>query len=217
MGQTVQGLVVADEIELRFAMSGKVGSVHVTPGEEIKPGKVVAQLDTKLMQTELDRQLAKYEKVRAEFEIYQQKSKDRTGEVAKYQATIEQSQLDSAVKDVELAKFDVDNSSLISPIHGRVVSLSGIRPGIFVSTASHPVFLSDYATIRFVFPIPQQLIQTFLQPKSIQIHIHHGISLTTSTLPVTQGTNGQFTIHASLAGHNHLLSGMTGEAHFDLS
>lgn len=70
MKKSLNGAVIADLIEVRFAYSGKVVSVRKKRGDAVKIWEGIASLDRKILQTELDRQLADYEKVRAQFEIF---------------------------------------------------------------------------------------------------------------------------------------------------
>ncbi len=67
--KTYAGKVNARIIELRFALSGKLTFLAKKRGDSVKKGDLIGSLDKKLLQTELDRELKNYEKVRADFEI----------------------------------------------------------------------------------------------------------------------------------------------------
>lgn len=62
---TFEGIVKGNVIDVRFALSGKVLRVSARTGDIVKKWDLIASLDRKILQTELDRQLADFEKVRA--------------------------------------------------------------------------------------------------------------------------------------------------------
>ena len=106
-----------------------------------------------MLQAELDRQLADFERIRAEFEIAAKKLGG--SDTDKYLKTREQAKLNVAVKDVELAKFKLDMADLFCPVNGIVKSAGGIRTGLNVSPASNPVVIIDKDTLNttgFLFP-----------------------------------------------------------------
>jgi len=67
------GEIVADVINVRFSFSGIVvfASKHISGN--IKKGEIIASLDRKSLQIDLDRQLADYEKTRADFDMFNKK------------------------------------------------------------------------------------------------------------------------------------------------
>lgn len=142
------GTVVADEIEVRYAFSGKVATVKKRRGDVVKKGEVLAVLDTKLLQMELDLQLADYERRRAEFEIFNKKN---TGgdDFVMFSKKIEQAQLNSSVREVEMAKAKLDLAVLTSPVNGMVVDDGGNRVGLNISPASNAFKILDLDFMTF--------------------------------------------------------------------
>ena len=125
-----KGNIAADTIEVRFAFSGKVARILKKPGDRVRAGELLASLETKVLQAELDKELADYERVRAEFEIFAVKVRDPQTDIEKFEKTRMQSLLNAAVKAVELAKYRMDQTALASPVEGIVVSDDGLRPGM---------------------------------------------------------------------------------------
>ena len=143
------GLAMADIIDLRFPFSGVVSQVKKKLGESVKKGEVITSLTRTTLQSELDRQLAEYEKVRADFEIFALQNPSPGDDITKYQKTARQAQLNAAVKDVEIAKAKLDLVDLVSPTDSVILSLGGILPGVYVTPSANPVTLLQSNTLRF--------------------------------------------------------------------
>ena len=105
-------------IELRFALAGKLSGLYKKRGDIVKKGELVAGLDKKQLQTELDKQLGDFEKVRAEFEIFNLQKGEPDNDIEKYLKAEKQAQLNISVKEVELAKAKLDQTDLFSPVEG---------------------------------------------------------------------------------------------------
>lgn len=210
MAKKFDGVVVADVIELRFAYSGKVVSVRKKKGDAVKKWEVIASLDRKILQTELDRQLADYEKVRAQFEIFNIKHQGGD-DTTKYMRQEAQAELNASVKEVELAKFKLDQADLISPVNGTIVDLGGLVVGLNVTPSSNPVKIVDSESLRFRFVIIQGGLDEFLEPQKVRVAVGKTDRTARTIVPVW-GNNGSFEIDAILDDTSGLLPGMKGEA-----
>ena len=209
---TFQGEVTADVCETRFAFSGLVASVAKRAGDTLKRGEIIASLDRKLLQTELDRQLADYEKVRAEFEIFQKKAPKEDDDIAKYTREARQATLSVSVKEVELAKYRLDQADLKSPVNGNVVEMSGLTAGLFVTSSSNPVLVVNRESLRFSFTIGQENIGQFLSSVKVRVRIHHtGKETGGMTIPIAIGKDGNFEVLVNLDDTSNFIPGMKGE------
>ena len=149
----------AEEIEVRFAYSGKVVVVAKKAGDRVSKGNLLASLDRKMLQAELDRQLADFERIRAEFEIAAKKLGGSKTDV--YLKKGEQARLNVAVKDVELAKYKLDMADIFSPVNGIVKSSGGLRSGLYVSPASNPFVILDLDTLVYRVRVAAKDIEKF--------------------------------------------------------
>ncbi len=61
-------IIAARIVTLRFSQSGYTISVNVEPGQVVTKGQVLAALDPKPVQTQLDVELADYRRLRSEFD-----------------------------------------------------------------------------------------------------------------------------------------------------
>lgn len=194
-------------MELRFAYSGKIVALGKSEGDLVNIGNVIASLDRKILQTELDRQLADYEKVRAQFEMFKAKQNDD-----KFLAQISQSELNASVKDVELSKFKMDQADLVSPITGTLIDLGGLRVGLYVTPSSNPVKILDSNSIKFKFEIGQNDLEKFLIPvKAVISFPKMKVKFEGTTIVPVLGIKGKFEIEVKLDSSTGLLSGMFGE------
>ena len=73
MSKVFKGEVKARIVETRFALSGKITGVSKHTGDTVKKWNLIASLDRKILQMELDRQLSDFEKVRADWDGFTQK------------------------------------------------------------------------------------------------------------------------------------------------
>ena len=207
-----KGVIKCRVIEVRFGVSGKVASVNKRIGDNVKTGELLASLDRKALQMELDRQLADYEKVRAEFEIFNLQKGEPSDDLSRYLKTQKQSQLNASVKDVEMAKGKMDMVDLFSPIEGLIVDDSNIVTRIYVTPSSHPLKIAEN---RFFLEmeVEQDKVALFLKPQELILSIP-GLDKqieATSSLPVLPDSKGKFIVKAGLGDFSGLISGLTAE------
>lgn len=190
------GSVTAETIEVRFPFSGKISAVNKKVGENVKQWEWLASLDKKLLQTELDKELLDYEKIRSAFD------KDST-----LQKTME-----IAVKNVELAKARLDQAELISPVEGFVVE-SNLRVGLNATPAGNSVKVLDTSSYRFEFEISQAELEMFLKFQKVKISFFKGNNddVTSETKPPMFGDKGKFKIICKLPSSDKILPGLEGE------
>ncbi|MGI5826403.1 MAG: biotin/lipoyl-binding protein [Patescibacteria group bacterium] len=212
-GKSFKGIVKCRVIEVRFGTSGKVASVAKKIGDSVKKGELLASLDRKSFQMELDRQLTDYERVRAEFEIFNLEKGEPKDDVARFLKTQKQSQLNASVKDVELAKVKMDMADLFSPIEGLIVDDSNIVAGIYVTPSSNPFKIAEN---KFFLEMEadQDEVALFLEPQKLTLKIPglDKVIETTSLLPVLPGSKGKFLIKANLEDSLGFISGLVAEA-----
>jgi len=135
--------VTADIIDVRFAFAGKTVRVYKHPGDSVKTGDWLASLDRKELQTILDKELADFEKVRAEFEIFVLNNPNPPDDMTKYKKIQAQASLNASVKAVELAKLNLDAFVLKSPVNVIVIDDSQLRVGINITPGGYSYKIMD--------------------------------------------------------------------------
>lgn len=215
------GQVFGEIVNVRFAFSGTVAAVHKHPGDRVKKGDVLASLDTKILQTELDRQLADYEKRRAEFDIASRTApKTQDPDIQKFVKEIDQAELDVSVKDVELAKYKLDQTQLLSPVDGVVTDLGGCVSGVNVTPSANPISVVDSNSITFRINVDQESVSQLMRERTMDVVIPGmGDPRRGRSLPPIPGaydnSNGvAFLIDIRLDNADGLLLDMNGDARF---
>ena len=204
------GEIKARIIEVRFALSGKISRVNKLTGDRVGKWDVIASLDRKILQTELDRQLADYEKVRADFEVYAQKNAEPQNDLEKYLKAEKQASLNASVKEVELAKAKLDQADLLSPVDGIIIDDGGITAGLYITPSNSPLNIADTTSYYFEFEIEQKDISDFSKAKKCKIEIE-GIkkSIESETTPVFS-TGKKFIVKIKFSDIEGLMLGMKG-------
>lgn len=170
-------------------------------------------MDRKILQTELDRQLGDFEKVRADFEAYAQKNAEPQNDLDKYLKAGKQAQLNVSVKEVELAKAKLDMADLLSPVDGIMLEDSGIVVGQYITPASSSLKIIDTASYYFEFEIDQKDVTEFLESKKCKVEIE-GLkkNIEAETRPVFS-SGKKFTVNVPIKDSSVFL-GMKGEVTF---
>lgn len=206
-----QGIVKGKIVEVRFALSGKISKVNKKIGDMVNKMDLLASLDRKILQAELDRQLADFEKTRAEFEIFNQKNPNPLTDLDKYLKTGKQADLNASVKDVEISKVKLDQCDLISPIEGIVIDDGNITEGTFITPSNSPISILDTNSLYFEFEILQSDLQNFSDPKAVTVNID-GLTeqMQGTTLPAFSDGK-RLTVKVKLNKNPKLLLGLKGK------
>lgn len=220
MDKIFTGKIVGRIVEARFAFGGRIDKVFKRTGDKVKSGEILASLDRNQLQIELDRQLAGFEKTRADFEIFNQKHPDPINEeVTKYLKVGEQAQLNSTVKDVELAKLRLDQCDLVSPISGVILDDSGNCPGIYVTPSSFAFKIITLQKLQLILETDQTELSFFRTEKAVKVIIDGiGEFNGQSRLPIPGLVTGKdepkFEIRIDLPENELFLPGMAAKVSF---
>jgi len=185
----VKGILTAEIVDVRFSFAGKVSAVRYHPGDRVDKGKILATLDRRELQIILDKELADYEKVRAEFEIFVLDNISSTDDRAKFKKVQAQALLNASVKAVELAKLNLDAADLVCPVTGIVQDNGGIRPGMHITPGSYSYRILDLDSLIVQLSISGEMENRF-QP-DVKVSIRQGESEVPGTvlpsIPVLKG------------------------------
>lgn len=208
---TFAGEVKGKFVDVRFGLSGKVSSVNVQSGDVVKKWDPLASLDRKILQTELDRQLADFEKTRAEFEVFNQKNPNPQSDLDKYLKSGKQADLNASVKEVELSKMRLDMCDLVSPIDGVIVDDGGLVPGLFITPSNSPLKIFDVESLYFEFEVEQKDVKEFAEEKEISINFEELGDYAGKTKKV-YADGKKFIVKVLMDKKDNLLPGMKGNA-----
>ncbi|MBQ6839496.1 MAG: efflux RND transporter periplasmic adaptor subunit [Oscillospiraceae bacterium] len=139
-GDRFAGLVVAENVTEIFKDEDKaVHTLFVKEGEDVQAGQELFSYDTDQLQLSLDRKNLELEQLKATIENYKQQiidleaERNRSSDKLEYTVQIQTTQLDlkeaelnlaAKQTEVEQAKTLLENASVVSPIAGRIQSIS---------------------------------------------------------------------------------------------
>lgn len=141
-----------EEVELKFPVSGKLVKLAVKKNERVKKWSLIASLDKKELQKNLERSLRDYAKERTDFDQNEQVTYKDVVETDTIKRILRKNQFDleKAVLDVELTDFAIKNANLFSPIAG-VVTKVHTQEGTSVIAGTAPIVtIADPDKVAFV-------------------------------------------------------------------
>jgi multidrug resistance efflux pump len=213
MPEVLNGEIKARIVEIRFALSGKISNVSKHTGDNVKKWDLVASLDRKILQIELDQQLADYEKVRADWDYFTKKYPDPQDD-NKFTKAEKQAILNASVKQVELSKAKLDQSDLFSPVDGIVIDDSGIVPGLYVTPASGSIKIIDTGSYYFEFGIDQKDVLDFSKARKCRLTFNGVKDQLEGETSLVLADGKKFTIKVNLSKIEGVMLGMKGEVKF---
>lgn len=221
------GIVTSEtSVNLSFLSSGKLTYLGVKEGDRVSPYQVIATLDQRSVEKNLQTTLRDYAKARNTFEQTKQNNGNATPQTAvndQMKRVLENNQydLDKAVISVELQDIARDNSVLTTPIGGIVTRADVQTAGVNISPTT--IFtIADPDHLLFDIDIDEADIGKISLNNTIEAHLDafpdEAISLSISSIDFAShatSTGGTvYTVHAALPinGNGQYRTGMSGDA-----
>ena len=147
----LKGKINASQIaQCKFAISGKLTSINCKVGDIIKKGQLLATLNKIELQAYLDRSLKQYDLERALFDERQKEN------LTEYEKRKYQDSLDISVKNVEIAKTNLEATDLFSSINGVVVGIDQCYSGDNITPGGFGVTIVDPTSFYFQAELPEE-------------------------------------------------------------
>ncbi len=208
----ISGSIKVKSVQLHFAISGKIKNIPVTLGSLVKANQTVAELDSNLLQSYLERALKQYDKTRADFD------KETVQNPTEFEKRILQNELDIAVKNVEIAKANLQETILTTPFTGIVADINPASTGINITPSQFSVTVIDPHSYLFQGEVNEKDILSLTVGKEMRIILVNQnnreiIGKVTFINPLpAQIKNPAYKIIAQLNNQTDLLEGMTAKA-----
>ncbi len=185
------GKVISNNlISLRFAESGKLNSLKCHPGQIVKKGDLLASLDPKPIQTQLDIELADFRRIRAEFDQLTRQIPTAKTEDEKTKKEIAQSKLDVSVKSVEKYKLQLDGLNLLSPTAAVIISSDGLLEGINITPSGFPITLAPLDSAVFECLVSEENFYQLHPDQRAKVSLRNGFSVDSEVTYLSpQGNN----------------------------
>lgn len=133
------GHIEATETDLAFQVPGRIETISVDAGDEVKAGQVVAKLDDKVLRHEVDAAQGAWEEA------------DATPSPKK----LKDAGLRQAKAALELARLRLSYATLISPVGGLVLARSA-NPGELAAVGTTIITLGDLDNVWFEGYLPER-------------------------------------------------------------
>lgn len=146
-------------VDLHFLSSGKLVYLGAKKGDLVKKGQVIANLDLRTVQKNLESELRDYSLQRNSFDSTQEDNQNRTPEQAlnddmKRILQNNQYDLEKAIISVELQDLAREQALLISPIDGIVTKADVQTAGVNVTTTTN-FTVADPKSLTFKIDIDE--------------------------------------------------------------
>ena len=205
-GKIVAGIIA----HFKFSIGGKLFSLNCRVGETVAKGKLLASLEKTELQAYLDRALKQYDLERA---LFDEKQKENLTE---YEKRKYQDSLDIAVKNVEIAKANLEATNLYSSIDGVVTQMDPGNPGENITPAGFVITVLDPKSYYFQAELPEENLSRVSvgQPVKIILKALPDKSLEgkvgqISLMPTQEGS---YSVSISISLLQELRLGLTGTA-----
>jgi multidrug resistance efflux pump len=133
------GHIETTETDLGFQVPGRIASISVEPGDEVKAGQVVAKLDDQVFRQQVDAAQGRVDAVNA---------------VARPQR-LKDAELLQARAALEIAKLRLSYATLTSPVGGLVLARSA-NPGEIAAVGTTIITLGDLDNVWFEGYLPER-------------------------------------------------------------
>lgn len=181
----------SDVSQLSFEISGQLKAVNLQTGQKVKLGDLLAEIDPRSLQTQVEQAIAGVHQAQAQFDNAQvdfQRQQILVKTLATSRAVFDQSQatmltmkaqLDKAQHQLELATHNLDRSKLLAPFDGTI---SGVEVKSFGQVAQGQPVVTLYSDDSFEmsFSAPAAIFPSLKvgQPAKVQVADRPDVSLT---------------------------------------
>ncbi|MFH1840814.1 MAG: efflux RND transporter periplasmic adaptor subunit [Candidatus Shapirobacteria bacterium] len=208
---TLQGTIQAEVKSLaKFSISGRLAAINCRLGDQVKKGQVLAVLESIELQAYLDRALKQYDRQRAEFDEQQKQN------LSEYDKRRSQDELDISVKNVEIAKCNLNATQLTASIGGLVVEMDAAAAGDNITPAGFVIILIDPTSFYFEALLPEENLNqvTLGQAAKISLKAFSGQAFDGQIEQVNPLLikNNYFSLQIKLSVVDNLRLGLTGTA-----
>lgn len=172
----------ADVSSLSFEIGGQLKAITLTVGQKVQLGDVLAEIDPRSLQTQVEQASAGVQQAQAQFDNadadFQRKEELLKRGVAT-QAVFDQSkaarltaqaQLDQAKRQLELANHNLDRSKLLAPFSGTIAR---VEVKSFAQVAAGQPIVTLYSDDRFEmsFLAPSPTFQSLSVGQAVDVRI----------------------------------------------
>ncbi len=143
------------EVNIAFEVPGQLAERPVNVGDQVEQGQLLARLDPRDYQNELDRATAERDRAKSYFDRIAKAVK--TGAVARQELTDARARYDMAVATVGIAEKALEDTNILAPFEGTVAA-TYVENFQNVQAKQAILRLLETSQIEFWVNIPERLI-----------------------------------------------------------
>ncbi len=147
-GRALRSVTIVSEV------AGRISSVKVKPGDLVKAGDVIFQIDDEPQRIALARARAQYPVAKENAERFGRLSKDDAASAIEAETAF--NALKTLEADLQASKFAVEQRRIVAPFDG-VVGLFALEPGGYIGVGETLVTLDDTSKVIIEFAVPQEV------------------------------------------------------------
>lgn len=168
--------------EISAEVSARVTEVLVRPGDRVKQGDLLVQLDVESLANQLDQQKATAEATRAQLRLARtqlERTRSLLGrgltpesELDSGQANVDQlaASLAAQEKAVANAEENLKHARITAPFTG-VISARSVDPGAYVATGSSLLTLVDLSTLEYEAAVPVRYATQLAPGQTVELSV----------------------------------------------
>lgn len=152
------------EVVIASESTGKVVKINVREGSQVSAGSLIAQLDTDLLQAQLQSALASYDNAALTLRRYEQ----AVNGVTKLQIDNARTQMLTDKAQIDQLRKQISMCSIKAPFSGIITSKS-FELGTVVSAGAQMAQLTDISRLKLEISVPERNIMQFRKEQSLTV------------------------------------------------
>jgi len=167
---TERGFIKVPQVNLAVPQSGIVTEVRVKPGDAVKAGQVLVELDSRELQIKLRAAATKVQRARVEVERARQ-LRDRKNATEAEVAAIEAS-LQGTEAEVNLVEHQLQQTRVVAPFAGVVSDVRAV-PGMMAGPDKELVTVVDLSKPSFDVHVPYSVATQLRVGQRVRVTVIH--------------------------------------------
>ncbi|SDG73465.1 efflux RND transporter periplasmic adaptor subunit [Chitinophaga filiformis] len=152
------------EVVIASESTGKVVKINVREGSQVSAGSLIAQLDTDLLQAQLQSALANYDNAALTLRRYEQ----AINGVTKLQIDNARTQMLTDKAQIDQLRKQINMCSIKAPFSGIITS-KNFELGAVVSAGAQMAQLTDISRLKLEISVPERNIMQFRKEQAITV------------------------------------------------
>lgn len=174
----------SEKVDLAFEVEGKLIELPISEGLPVKKDALLARLDPRDFQNNVDKKQARYDLAKATFERYAQLLKTNT--VAKADYDEKQALFKIAKAELSIAHKSLQDTKLTAPFEG-IIATRFVENYQFIQTKQPILSLHNVSDIEVVINIPEQDVARADQIERLQDNESKGVIVGKATFAALPG------------------------------